>query len=128
MSAHLKLGDGHALRLALKEVRTGSNALAMEAEAWATQVPEHAGATMELLQRALATRRALARLSRRLALMCADHLTEEGSRWNQRALRTLARLFPVMGRLACLRCRLPARRIRKRPPQTGRERARIEER
>jgi len=96
--------DRRALHRTLKKVGGDTAALAAEAEVWADQVPERAGAAIELLQCDLLTRRARSRLSRHLALMCAERLAEASSRGDPEALRALAQLFPAIGRLACLRC------------------------
>lgn len=104
----LQVDDRRGVLLALREIQAGAAALA--AEAAAAQTTERPAATIVLLRRGLGIERALARLSRQLALMCARRLTEAGARGDPEAFRTLAQLFPAVGRPACLRCRVTIRR------------------
>jgi hypothetical protein len=108
VSAHLQVDDKQALRRALTEVRGDVTAFAAEAEVWAAQGSKGGRATIELLQRGLALRRALARLSRRLVLTCGERLSEEGVRGDPGTLRSLVQLLLLMDRLSCLRCRVAA--------------------
>lgn len=106
MRAPLTIDDRHALQRALKDVRAAITALAAGAELWAAQGSKDGTATIELLQRGLALRRALARLNRHLVLRCGGRLTEESVRRDPGALRSLVQLLPLMHRLSCLRCRV----------------------
>lgn len=107
MSAPLTYDNRQALSREIKHVQADATALVAEAEAWAAEVPDHAGGTIALLQRGLVLRQALARLSRRLALICAEPLAEEGMRGDRLARRTLAQLLLFTRRVSCVRCRVP---------------------
>lgn len=107
MSAPLTCDNRQAPSRAVKEVQADATAFAAEGEGWAAEVPRHPGGTIALLQRDLVLRQALARLSWRLALICAEPLAEEGMRGNRLACTTLAQLLLFTRRESCVRCRAP---------------------